>query len=473
MVQYKTKKTLTIIGTILYHIGISSILSLSNISIFLISYLRYYNRSLTPEHSLFFFPLFAIALFLCNTIYNLLDKILKVHFIIIIGSILIETALLIIMFCKNYYLYLLSMPILGLGFGIGNIAATKNAMRFSATSKIIHYSLSFVSIVGKGIFTLIAFFYTNRAHHEPRDRFFFPFANCKHYINFVIFQIILIGITTLISIGMIFKETALKDVKQDYVQMIEDEDIDIDLSNSQDIITTQREMAVIASPNFPVVQKDKNPLIVSKFIEKIELSQVYKSFQFWRIFIINFLATFLEQIISNTYMIFGIRNEIPITVLIIGGVSLCVFHIIGYPIVNKICNAFKFRNIMITKTIISIAYGFAFYYSVKFITFFGIAISLCGFLFSLANIPIFHHIVRVYNSKYAVIIYGYISFAESLSTVIGGIAVYFIVSIYEFNREYLYLYVYIMGMCGNAMLMILLIFEGDKEFIYNDKYNKL
>ena len=174
MVQYKTKKTLTIIGTILYHIGISSILSLSNISIFLISYLRYYNRSLTPEHSLFFFPLFAIALFLCNTIYNLLDKILKVHFIIIIGSILIETALLIIMLCTNYYLYLFSMPILGLGFGIGNIAATKNAMRFSATSKIIHYSLSFVSIVGKGVFTLIAFFYTNSSQHEPRDRFFSP-----------------------------------------------------------------------------------------------------------------------------------------------------------------------------------------------------------------------------------------------------------------------------------------------------------
>ena len=117
------------------------------------------------------------------------------------------------------------MPILGLGFGIGNIAATKNAMRFSATSKIIHYSLSFVSIVGKGVFTLIAFFYTNSSQHEPRARFFFPFANCKHYINFVIFQIIFIGITTLISIGMIFKETALKDVKQDYVQVIEDEDI--------------------------------------------------------------------------------------------------------------------------------------------------------------------------------------------------------------------------------------------------------
>lgn len=471
MVQYKTKKILTIIGTILYHIGISSILSLSNISIFLISYLRYYNRSLTPEHSLFFFPLFATAFLFCNTIYIFLDKILKVQFIILTGSILIIIALLIIMLCTNYYLYLLSMLILGFGFGIGNIAATKNAMRFNSTNKIMHYSLSFVSIFSKGGFTLIAFFYIDRSQREPKDRFFFPFAICRHYINYILFQIIFIGVTTLISIVMIFKETTLKDVKQDYTQLLQDEDFD--LANSEDIITTQREMTIITNPNFPIVQKDKNPLIISKFIEKIELSQVYKSFQFWRIFIINFLATFLEQIISNTYMLYGIRNEIPITVLIISGVSLCIFHIIGYPIVNKICKSFKFRNIMIAKTIISIAYGFTFYYSVKNITFFGITLSLCGFLFSLSNIPIFRHIVRVYNEKYSVIIYGYISYGESISIVLGGIAVYFIVSIYEFNREYLYLYVYIMGMCGNAMLMILLIFEGDKEFNYNDKYNKL
>ena len=476
MVNYKTKKTLSTLGTIIYHIGISSILPISNLSIFLISYLHFYQRALTLEHSLFFLPLFSFSMFISNFIHSILDKLVLFHFIMIIGSIFSIGALLLMYFFKEYYIYLIAMALMGLGFGLGNISSTKNILKYYNERSIANTILSTVDIIGKAIYTFLGFIIANDEFKNADDRHYFPLAISQRFFNFILFQIILIGSTSLLSLLMIFKERKQAILKSNYNVMIENEiESETEDEMIKESVTTVRELAFITGSSFPIVQKDSHPLTLSKKISKFERLLVLKAFRFWRLVLIQFFATFFEQCINNTFIIYGLYNEIPINILLYCAFGLCFFSLCGNFIALIISDKFSFKQIMITKSIATLGYGvILFYYNANFAPNVYVTLcSLCGLLISIGSSPLFHHIVKVYSSKYAIVIYGYVSMADNISNLVGCLAAYFVVTIRQFDRNDLYLYIYYIGVLGNVVLLILVLFENEKEFIYNKKYNKL
>lgn len=476
MVKYKTQKIVSTIGTIIYHIGISSIFPISNLSIFLISYLHFYQRALTLEHSLFFLPLFSFSMFISNFIHSILDKLVLLHFIMIIGSIFSIGGLLLMYFFKEYYIFLIAMSVMGLGFGLGNISSTKNMLKYYNESSFANTILSTVDIIGKALYTFLGFIIANDEFKNADDRHYFPLAISQRFFNFILFQIVLIGSTSLISVLMIFKEKKEVVLKSNYNVLIENE---IESESEDEMIkqsvTTVRELAFITGSSFPIVQKDSRPLILSKKISKFERVLVLKSFRFWRLVLIQFFATFFEQCINNTFIIYGLYKEIPINILLYCAFGLCFFSLWGNFLALIISDKFSFKQIMITKSIATLGYGVVLFFNTVNVApnLYVTLCSLCGLLISIGSSPLFHHIVKVYSKKYAIVIYAYVSMADNISNLVGCLSAFFVVTMREFDRSDLYLYIYYIGVLGNVVLLILVLFENEKEFIYNKKYNKL
>ena len=161
------------------------------------------------------------------------------------------------------------MSVMGLGFGLGNISSTKNMLKYYNESSFANTILSTVDIIGKALYTFLGFIIANDEFKNADDRHYFPLAISQRFFNFILFQIVLIGSTSLISVLMIFKEKKEVVLKSNYNVLIENE---IESESEDEMIkqsvTTVRELAFITGSSFPIVQKDSRPLILSKKISK-------------------------------------------------------------------------------------------------------------------------------------------------------------------------------------------------------------
>ena len=113
------------------------------------------------------------------------------------------------------------MSVMGLGFGLGNISSTKNMLKYYNESSFANTILSTVDIIGKALYTFLGFIIANDEFKNADDRHYFPLAISQRFFNFILFQIVLIGSTSLISVLMIFKEKKEVVLKSNYNVLIE------------------------------------------------------------------------------------------------------------------------------------------------------------------------------------------------------------------------------------------------------------
>ena len=109
MVSSNVKLLSSIIGGLIYNCGIGSIFPLGNFSIYIISYHMHSNESLSTNYSFFMVPLLSFALTCFVSIGGLIESKVGVHIAMLIGSTVILSLHLSLLYTEEneHYYYLL------------------------------------------------------------------------------------------------------------------------------------------------------------------------------------------------------------------------------------------------------------------------------------------------------------------------------------------------------------------------------
>ena len=235
---------------------------LVSLGVYRISYLRHFQEEKTLElqHSYFFSIVFRITMTITNLFAAGLERKLGLKGVIIIGTIIRIISNLITYFSKNYYLDLLAIFILGLGlFPLGLLGRNLMYFFFEIRGKLSG-ALGIINAIESSGFSLISekFVVNPESDEADVDEQFFTYNISKRFLNYIILNIIITAVTTLLIIiiivpckkekhgsGLSFSNKKKKFIPKEGENEIDiDKEFDINNNNSLSINTEEEQEKV-------------------------------------------------------------------------------------------------------------------------------------------------------------------------------------------------------------------------------------
>ena len=196
---------LSIIGGIFHKIAIGSIFVGLGFSTYMISYLHDFQDKdespLTQQHTYFLMPILTVTMGLGIPFSAILEFKIGTKITIFLGSIFLILSSTIQYFSHNFYLNLFGIFIFAIGLAISIAISGKNAcMYFPSKRGMVSGFLALISAIVSSSFNLLGEkIIINPDSEEPIDGYY-PVDCSKNILHFYLFQMICVGVCTIICL---------------------------------------------------------------------------------------------------------------------------------------------------------------------------------------------------------------------------------------------------------------------------------
>ena len=411
--------------------------------IYLMSYLKLYQKDLTMKSYYPFYCIFNIALGIFSPVGGFFVYYFGPNRTILISSFIVILGNYIMYISKNLIIDYFALFIFATGMGISGNVSLKNAVEFfPGKYGLINGLDSTVIAIGELIFNYLAeYVYINPNHDEPIDDFYTGDVplNFKYYL---LIQMLIIGIITFLAVFFIFPSNHI--IQKDILDTIEEEEE----TKNDSLISSIEEIKSEKHYDF------KN------------LKKAIKSKKFFIIFYIFFSSNLYVSILENSLRPIAIKVKIKTSNQQITTNVIVALNLILTPIFGVISDCVRFKITMTFINVIIIACSFIFFLVIYNDYIFILWTTSNAFVNSAIYTFIYEYILKIFGIKYFVEISGVIGFGYCLASILSSLLLYLNEIIFKNHLIFGYIIIYGLNGIINIVSFILTLIDNEKPFIY-------
>ena len=456
--------------------GMAFIYPVANFSVYLTSYIHLKDSYVTMHYGLFLNLIFAFSTTFGMSIGGLLEH--KIGFIstTLTGLCVILVGDIFFIRIQNIWLCYALTFIMGTGSGIANSLTGKNLALFKPKIKALLISImAAFAVIFSGVFaTLGEKIISPKGYTLSQGEEFYPANICKRTYLYFLSGFIVLPFAAVIFLLFIveYKKEYSKDsiVVEERINEENEEKEKVEESEEKENINLKNERK---GENNIKEDEDIIDFEIKSMSKKKSIKKVFKTFRFWRLAFIQLFITFSFSFILGTGRTFGALigingTSLQYLMLLQSGALILIGPILGFisdkkgplPLVRISAVICMIPGILLTfftdKTPIFIS---------------SFVISILGLICGLIGFA--PYMMEIYGIQESVIIGGAINVFAKISEIISTVSAFVISQLYtkdEIIKPYKIMYLSGAICCGISF--VLLLFENDKKFVYEeDKEN--
>ena len=456
--------------------GMAFIYPVGNFSVYLTSYIHLKDSYVTMHYGLFLNLIFAFSTTFGMSIGGLLEH--KIGFIstTLTGLCVILVGDIFFIRIQNIWLCYALTFIMGTGSGIANSLTGKNLALFKPKIKALLISImAAFAVIFSGVFgTLGEKIISPKGYTLSQGEEFYPANICKRTYLYFLSGFIVLPFAAVIFLLFIveYKKEYSKDsiVVEERINEENEEKEKVEETEEKENINLKNERK---GENNIKEDEDIIDFEIKSMSKKKSIKKVFKTFRFWRLAFIQLFITFSFSFILGTGRTFGALigingTSLQYLMLLQSGALILIGPILGFisdkkgplPLVRISAVICIIPGILLTfftdKTPIFIS---------------SFVISILGLICGLIGFAPF--MMEIYGIQESVIIGGAINVFAKISEIISTVSAFVISQLYT-NDEIIkpYKIMYLSGAICCGISFVLLLFENDKKFVYDeDKEN--
>ena len=409
--------------------------------IYLMSYLKLYQKDLTMKSYYPFYCIFNLALGIFSPVGGFLVYYFGPNRTILISSFIIILGNYMMYISKNLIIDYFAFFIFATGMGISGNVSLKNAVEFfPGKYGLINGLDSTVIAVAELVFNYLAeYVYINPNHEEPVDDFYTGDIP-KNFKFYLLIQMLIIGIITFLAVFFIFPFNQI--FQKDSLNVIEEEE-----NKNNSLISSVDD---IKSDNYDF----KN------------LKKAIKSKKFFIIFYIFFSSNLYISILENSLRPIAIKVNITTSHQQITTNIIVFLNLILTPIFGVISDCVRFKITMTFINIIVIICSFLFFLVIYNDYIFILWTTSNAFANSAVYTFIYEYILKIFGIKYFVEISGIIGFGYCFASILSSLLLYLNEIIFKNNLILGYIIIYGINGILNIISFILTLIDNEEPFVY-------
>ena len=449
MFNNKVKGYLSLISSILIQLIIGNLFAFPNLIPYYQSYLYYKNNNTEKISSMQLYFVTPVGIFVHNifpSFTGVLDKKVGIRVLTIFATLFSYISQLIIYFCVDYYLLLISYFLYGLSSSLTYFQTLRNCWKYFPGKKDLISGIIFSSYgLSSFVFTSLADYIINPDNISKEGKYYSKEISFRFlkYIKICIFCIIILGsISSILSFP--FKEGEI-----------------INLNN---YIDNKNEQNIKENEDENNKEELKEKIIIKK--RTTSLKKIILSVEFLKCLLIAGSTIIFGFLLSNTYRNFGIENNLDENGMHTLSKIFTLLNTFSRLIWGVICDKFKFRIPYLIIVINQIICGSLIYLaSKKLFTYF---IVVCLAVLSYAgHVILFPNLIHTkFGVENSVILLGISGIFVGICSLIAPLLTYFINDLED------YLIAYLLGAAPSVVSLILTIIiktENIDEKLITDK----
>ena len=461
----------TIIGTFGIYLGISFLMPISYLSVYITSYINLKQKFVTMHYGYFLNLILTLSMTFSVSLGGLLENKIGFQFTTLLGTTIIFISNIFFFRIQNIWLCYCLTLLIGVGAGISISLLGKNLTLYFPKKKGL-----IVGVIGLGVIIIsggylfagekiIAF---NGETLGPNEEVYKPEVAQRTYLYLMIgFFTIPFGDIIFLLFSHEYKEQIINDIDILAIKNKNEEAKD----NKEDT-KDEGENNIENDNNETETEKKNNDYQGFEFqkYKNEKIKKVLKTFRFWRIALVSFLVSFPISFMMTTGRTFGaiigIKGSALQFLMIIQAISIII---IG-PILGIISDKKGPLIILKISAIVSIVPGILLLFFIDntviyILSFALIAIGLVSKMVSFNPL-----LMEIYGIQESVILGGIINGLGKVGEIITTVSA-FVISFFYTKEEIKtpYKIIFISGSVCSIISFLLLCFESTKKFEYNEK----
>ena len=478
----KNKFISSVIGTVGLYSGLSIILCIGGLSVYITSYIHYHQDFVTMHYGYFFNLISTFAQAIGSGIGGVLENKIGFNFTTLLGTLIILVCNIFFFKIANIWLCYVLIFLIGIGIGIAISLLGKNLMLYLPKKKglltsvitiILVFVMAPVALLGEKLIAM-----GGQTLEEGQEFYSENIANRTYLFFMLAFFTIPFGDLIFLIFNYEYKEEKKNTINPVKVDGNEDDKKDENMGENSinEYGYEQKEENCEQTTEQPKEEENEDILLNTNILEEMQNSNSYrntkiktiiKTFRFWRMGLASFLLAIPMTFLSTTGRTFGaligINGAALQFLIVLESVSFIIFGPIFGCIADKKNPLIILRISIIFSMIPTI---------LLFLLLDNQAVFLFSFIFvSIANVakatsygPFF---MEVYGIRESVILGAILSivttFAQILTTILA-----FVIPFYYTTEELKdpYKIVYLVGIITTSLSFVLFLFEKGKKFEY-------
>ena len=469
--KYQKYKS-SLIGTLLYILGMSSILGIASLNVYITSYIKIKQNWVSMHYGLFLPPILTLCITCANPLGGYIEKKIGFHYSIILGNIIFLIGIFGLYLTQNIWLCYFFFVVIGAScFSLG--IPLKNILFYVPEKKGFINAIFGITIQICGTFyVFIGEVMINKKGYSLKDKeTVYPEDVARNTPKFYIVEMISAPSFTLLSLLFIyvyapsFENENNDDIENSFTSFLEENNIN-SLSNLIPNLENNT-LTPTNNENEEVDKKEKD----EKY--KNDIKKAIKSKQFWLLCGISFCVNFLIRFVSLTFRIFGALIGMQGDIFKYLGFLITFTMVISTLIWGCVVDKYGSKKILKITCAGCVFLGIFLFFSINNTFYFIVSITLSMINVSGFSTAITPHIMDVFTIKYSLEIGGLISLFSGLNSVVCSV-LSFIISFYYTTGEQLkvpYRIIYICGAILSFIGFVLNYYETGEKFNFDDDKN--
>lgn len=227
-----------------------------------------------------------------------------------------------------------------------------------------------------------------------------------------------------------------------------------------EMISNYKQIATSCS-YYPIVKEETVSFNKSKKRLELEYSQAIHSIRLYRIIIINFTSSFLENLIFIFFIPYATVNGIDYLMIYYSSVAMLILSAIVHIAYEYIKDRLSLRKAMLTKSVLSLIMGcnFTFTFTKKFTPGYLCICFIAVITNAVREGSLIKHLETVLND---VFVFRYIVNSGVVSFIMSSICIFFIHRFLD-DSDNGYFIVFLIGGLMNIIAFLLILWEGKIE----------
>lgn len=456
----KNKFISTFIGTFFVYLGVSFILSINSISVYITSYIHLKQDFVTMHYGLFLNLLTRISFSTSQILGGIIENKVGFLYTICIGVVILFIGNIIFIFQQNIWISYLLVIIMGSGSGIASSLLVKNLTLYNPNKKGIISGICglFSNIIGS-IFNFVGEKVISFKGYTFKDKDnFYPKEIAERVVIYFIISAVLLPISFIISNLLLYEYNSKENEKN--------EDNTPNEENKK-----EKENNINGNQKDDKFEFDPNELYQKELKEKSKknVKKALKSFRFWKQNIFFFCFLFCFTFILDTGRTIGALIGINGTALQYINIFHSLFLIILMPLLGIFSDK---KNPLLILRIASIIIGIppiilTFFMSNTYC--FIISLVLSKVALSCLLVGFISFMMEIFGIQESAILAGIISSFGKVAEAITTATAFTVSNFYEKEELYIpYKIIYIICFFMCIVSNVLIFFEKNNKVNYNN-----
>lgn len=441
-----------IIAAILLSIGTISVRAVNNLAIYYVSYYSRVNNTIIQVGVSFFMgPIYSFASLLTVPLAGKLDNFIGLRSVYLISFVLLMGMSALLCFIEKFWLFLISVGILGAAIGLFSISMKYSCYFFPGNEGLITgvertFSMSFIYL-----WYFIGEWIINPNHDNLLEDNLYDISITKRQkiysltfgLSTFLVMVVFYGLT--IEIKFKGKEDNYKRIKAKLIQ-------EQNKGNGESL----------------TAQEIKNELsLEEKHIKyKKEIKQIFSSWDFWKLFILCVFIVFIPSLITCTFRVFGPLNGISLSTVVWHWTISGVIGSFINPLYGFLYDKIGFRPLFMIEGVgLGVAGGLYVLSLINKNPYLFASSLYCNNIFvGVFNSCIFPHCAKIFGMDYVMDLFGVLGLTIGLLGFAASGTQYIISEIIKPETQAFYYIAFTVGIVFEGFVVLFALFEKSKKF---------